>query len=166
MWPYYINHILYQWCYIGLYTHWKVCGHHFKWVDSAISATPVADRCITSSTEPCILKRKTLWWFSSNTTTTFSVTSLYEGQVDWQVNVKPCMFLFESLKERYLPQYIVPTVKFGGGGIMFWGYFSWFGLGPLVSVKGNLKATAYSGAKKYLVSHQLCKFSHLKRWGL
>jgi hypothetical protein len=24
----------------------------------------------------------------------------------------------------------------------------------------------YSGAKKYLVSHQLCKFSHLKRGGL
>ncbi len=24
--------------------------------------------------------------------------------------------------------------------------------------------TIYSGAKKYLVSHQLCKFSHLKRW--
>uniref|UniRef100_A0A4W5RP03 Uncharacterized protein n=1 Tax=Hucho hucho TaxID=62062 RepID=A0A4W5RP03_9TELE len=24
-------------------------------------------------------------------------------------------------------------------------------------------ATGYSGAKKYLVSHQLCKFSHLKR---
>ncbi len=22
----------------------------------------------------------------------------------------------------------------------------------------------YSGAKKYLVSHQLCKFSHLKKW--
>ncbi len=22
----------------------------------------------------------------------------------------------------------------------------------------------YSGAKKYLVSHQLCKFFHLKRW--
>ncbi len=25
-------------------------------------------------------------------------------------------------------------------------------------------AYKYSGAKKYLVSHQLCKFSHLKRW--
>ncbi len=24
--------------------------------------------------------------------------------------------------------------------------------------------SVYSGAKKYLVSHQLCKFSHLKRW--
>uniref|UniRef100_A0A4W5KT87 Uncharacterized protein n=1 Tax=Hucho hucho TaxID=62062 RepID=A0A4W5KT87_9TELE len=28
----------------------KVCGHPFKLVDSAFSATPVADRCIKSST--------------------------------------------------------------------------------------------------------------------
>ncbi len=27
----------------------------------------------------------------------------------------------------------------------------------------TVTAVVYSGAKKYLVSHQLCKFSHLKR---
>ena len=33
---------------------------------------------------------------------------------------------------------IVPTVKFGGGL-----FFVWFGLGPLVPVKGNLNTTVY-----------------------
>ena len=38
---------------IQIYTIYaKVCGHPFKFVDSAISAIPVADRCIKSSTQP------------------------------------------------------------------------------------------------------------------
>ena len=38
----------------------KVCGHPFKLLDLAISATPVADRCIKSSTWPFNLHRQTL----------------------------------------------------------------------------------------------------------
>ncbi len=38
------------------------------------------------------------------------------------------------------------------------------GTGELRFIEGNMDSNIYSGAKKYLVSHQLCKFSHLKRW--
>jgi hypothetical protein len=38
----------------------------------------------------------------------------------------------------------MPTVKFGVGGIIVWGSFSWLGLGLLVPVKGNLNSAAYN----------------------
>jgi hypothetical protein len=46
------------------YTTWtKECGHTFKWVDSAISVTPVADVYTikhTASTQPCNLHRQSM----------------------------------------------------------------------------------------------------------
>ena len=45
----------------SIYTiYTKVCGHPFKLVDSSISATLVADRCIQLSTQPCNLHKQTL----------------------------------------------------------------------------------------------------------
>ena len=38
----------------------NVCGHPFIWVGSDISSTPVVDRCIQLSTQPCDLHRQTL----------------------------------------------------------------------------------------------------------
>ncbi|CAB5376299.1 unnamed protein product [Rhizophagus irregularis] len=45
--------------------------------------------------------------------------------------------------DAYNKDCIQPTVKFGGGSVMFWGCFGWHGVRPLVVVKGNIDSDKY-----------------------
>ena len=46
--------------------------------------------------------------------------------------------------ERLAPEYLVPSVKFGGKGVMFWGCISLAGTGPLIAVEGSLRGSDYA----------------------
>ncbi|GFW21780.1 QLQ domain-containing protein [Trichonephila clavipes] len=61
--------------------------------------------------------------------------------VVWQSDAR--VWVWQMLGERFFSDCIVPTVKFGGGSIMVWGCFYWFGLGPLVPVIGNMNSEMY-----------------------
>lgn len=51
--------------------------------------------------------------------------------------------VWRSSGEAYNKDCVQPTVKFGGGSVMFWGCFGWHGTGPLVLVDGNMDSDAY-----------------------
>ncbi|CAH1768419.1 13365_t:CDS:2, partial [Entrophospora sp. SA101] len=45
--------------------------------------------------------------------------------------------------EAYKEDCIQPTVKFGGGTVMFWECFGWHGVRPLIVVEGNMDSNDY-----------------------
>ncbi|CAJ0605043.1 unnamed protein product [Cylicocyclus nassatus] len=47
------------------------------------------------------------------------------------------------VRERYKPKYAKSSVKCGGGNIMVWGCFSYYGLGPLHLIRGTMDRFGY-----------------------
>lgn len=60
--------------------------------------------------------------------------------------------------EHFLQDCVLPTVKFGEGGVMVWGCFSGFGLGQLVVVNGNMYSKTYCDSMKNEALSVRCEF--------
>lgn len=45
--------------------------------------------------------------------------------------------------KAYDPKYTTKTIKHGGGNIMIWGCFSWYGVGPIYWIKENMDRHLY-----------------------
>ena len=51
--------------------------------------------------------------------------------------------VFRKVGERYQPQHIVPTTKWGKGSVMIWSCFWAGGFGPLVFIDSSVDQDAY-----------------------
>ena len=123
-------------------------------MDLAISATPVTDRCIKSSIQPCNLHRQTL----AVELPVLKSSDFQRGTVIGSHLSKKSVRQISTLLELPRSTVSVIIVKWKRLGTraplqsgrphkLCWRKlysFSWFGVGPLVLLKGNLNATAYN----------------------
>lgn len=52
-------------------------------------------------------------------------------------------YVRRPMNQRYNPRYTKGTIKYGGGNIMVWGAFSWYGIGPLHRINGIMDSLQY-----------------------
>ena len=57
--------------------------------------------------------------------------------------------VWRKSNEKYHKDCIASTLKFGGGSVIFWGCFSWLGIGPLIRVENTLNTKDYSDSQNW-----------------
>ena len=55
------------------------------------------------------------------------------------------VYVWRMPKEAYNPEYLVPSVKHGGGSVMIWAAISCCSPGPIITLNGRITASDYVG---------------------
>ena len=61
------------------------------------------------------------------------------------------IYVWRSTKQAYDPDYLLPTVKHGGGSVMIWAAISWYSAVPLIHITGWIIANEYLYIMKFLL---------------
>lgn len=64
-------------------------------------------------------------------------------KIIWSDETKIELYVWRGVNSAYDENCTIPTVKHGGGSLMFWGCVSYSGTGNLVKIDGKMNATCY-----------------------
>ncbi len=110
---------------------------HEDGYDSRVAAIKpqLSEKNISDRLSWCLARRM---WFKQWRHISFSDESrfcLYHNDARKRV--------WRKIHERYHKDCTVPGVAHGGGSVMVWGCFSWWGVGPLIRITDNLDQDGY-----------------------
>lgn len=80
------------------------------------------------------------------------------------LNKKKRTHVWRKPNEALKKQYVLPTVKHGGGSIMIWACFSWYNVGNLVPIHGIMNSDKYINILNENLEESLLKMDFDDDW--
>jgi hypothetical protein len=65
---------------------------------------------------------------------------------EWSFTLLPKsekVYVWRTPKEAHNPEYLVLTMKHGGGSVMVWSAISWYSVDPMITLHGRITAREY-----------------------